>query len=440
MTRLTTNRANLMLMIVLTVGTGVYIDTKTFLISEETPNIPDSGSNWNRFGIIENSYLISNLYGETEYLYTSGWSNVRNISITKWHTSGRKIWEKTWNDTEFMSGFWVTDKYIVWSGFRGPSTDLGLNYICVLYKNGTITWERSWLSDSYYDILQDIWGDKESIFIGGITYRNECSSENEVILMKWNLANESLEWRQKWNTTVFNDNVKIWGDADYVYVTGDKDKKGFITKWTENGSLVWNQTVYFSSKNVYMGGCDDVWGDEEGLYTVHGEHRLKPYPMGCQIYLHAIIVCKWNKEGQQLWNHTTFFEHNYDDYYCSLGSLPLRISGNSLNIFALVLLRGDLTLYMFNKEGKLLWDPTHVTNEYRYRVISLWGHDKDLYIGIDCFLIKWKNVSFEPNIPLVIIFSSGGVVVVIVISWILIKSMKSMKKPKNEKITNFIAS
>jgi hypothetical protein len=151
-------------------------------------------------------------------------------------------------------------------------------------QNGSIIWSDLWLYDTFNNIVRDIWGDNESIFVATtkkITIFSPTYFQyNEMWVLKWAL-NGTFLGIYKFSLTAGDDESKvITGDSQYLYgfghSYGNSTSNYFLAPqlicWDKNTfEVLWNLTINdFSGygQGICLDGAGNVilYGLKEGEY------------------------------------------------------------------------------------------------------------------------------------------------------------------------------
>ncbi len=241
-------------------------------------------------------------------IYTCGNMNVSyfdtDIVLIKWNSTGDLIWNRTFNCGGIgeSRGIWCNETRVVVCG--SIYTDWGsvMPILVEWTANGDL-----WINHTYscfnMGTFEDVWGNDSVIFACGSTYNTsslimtlmdgdgylqdnrswgghgraiwgDASGiyvRGDMVLVKWD-RELNLLWNQTWRGSGGVEAQAIWGSGSDVYVcdlfrnwSANTDDM-VLTKWTANGTLLWNQTFGGSIGLYYEIGMG-VWGTGSAIYT-----------------------------------------------------------------------------------------------------------------------------------------------------------------------------
>ncbi len=166
---------------------------------------------------------------------------------------------------------------------------------------GTLIWNSTWYSEDEA-IGNSVWGDgKGNVYVCGDAY-NSSAYRYRLVLTKWN-ENGDLLWNRTWNNaTIFNSYGRgVAGDSTGIYTCGGLSLRGILLKWDAAGNINWSRSWGEGSIPDVTSG-NGIWCSSQGSI----------YVVGTRGELTDLILLKWNHVGNLMWSTT--WGGSYADY------------------------------------------------------------------------------------------------------------------------------
>jgi len=427
--------------------------------------IPQSSSLFDSYLKLEWNRTISDpnfggyFWGDDEYLYTSTTETyfpgyISYLRLIKWHSKGILIWTREWfiDGHEKATGMWGDNSFLYTCGVSISDANLTHNstyesLIVKWDKNGNPIWNKTWNS-GFEDVLHDIWGDDQFLYIIGTTTNSTIDQSWDVFEIPSKLGQQTnvslikmdfdgiIEWKKTWRGSryfslapqegeLFDSQLSrvsfdLWGDTNYVYYLENDELK--LMKWEKSGNLIWNMSSGLQKTFpdcYYYALC----GDSTSLYS-------------CGASENGSLITKINKEGYVIWNRTVdtlnwlVDIYNLEDYLYCTGSYYF---DNEL------WQRDDISIVKLDKEGYIVsnssWCPFPESSYYETEGTCVWANGNDVYIlaaeafphsGIySGYLLKWK---IAPPYFLYFGVPPVGIVAIGTILWLWIKPLHRFKR------------
>ena len=190
------------------------------------------------------------------------WTGSDNMHLVKYDSSGVKLWERTWGETEWDRGFGVTVDSSDNVYFVGDTESFGAgenDLIIVKYSSsGLQQWNRTWGGTSFdngYGVVVD---SSDCVFVGGST-RSYGAGDSDLLLVKYD-SSGILLWNRTWGGSNSERSYDVTTDSsDNVYLVGHTNSFGMgsndmiVVKYNNTGVQLWNRTWGGSGNDACMG-------------------------------------------------------------------------------------------------------------------------------------------------------------------------------------------
>jgi len=300
-----------------------------------------------------------------------------DVFLTKWNNTGGKEWTRQWGTINYDYGNAVAVDgagNVFVTGYTEGSLDgnasLGSDDVFLTKWNadGTKAWTRQWGSDKHeygHAVVVDSSG---AVFVAGRTLGSlpgETSKGGyDIFLTKWD-NDGVLVWNEQWGTASYDYGYGCAVDADgNIFVTGytegaldgNTNKGGddvFLTKWNAADTKAWTRQ-WGSTKHEYGHA---VVVDQAGDVYVVGR-TLGSIDLNISAGNYDIFVTKWDTTGAKLWTRqwgTGGIDYGYGGAIDAEGALFVTgyVTG-SLNGLAYAGAE-DVFLSKWDPEGTLFW-------------------------------------------------------------------------------------
>ena len=231
--------------------------------------------------------------------------------------------------------------------------------------DGELIWKKE-ISDDV-DFLS-----KDSIWQGGdfIYTVAKYGYPHYSVLSKWDSEGVLI-----WNSTLDRIwNPSIWGDDEYVYVSGEEENRDlYLSKiHPSNGSVIWDEVVDFVYFNVA-----GVWINDENIYVFGDDARDEN------------VLINFSKNGSIVWIEE--IEYGFYGFYSKSiwGNKDALFSATSFDYGGLP--RSVVTKWDF--DGSIVWHSNYTESDGEY-INSVWANDQELY-SFGTFERRWDPDSFS---------------------------------------------
>ena len=210
--------------------------------------------------------------GEGTNLFTIGYTNSfgagsTDVFLVRWNSTGSQLWNRTWGGSGGESGYslWLNESSLYATGytssFGAGSHDL---FLIKLDIDGNQIWNRTW-GGTDEEEGNSVWGEGDYLYSTG--YTGPYLGTKDLCLIKW-AANGTQMWNRTWGGSDTEKAYSLWGEGDYIYTTGYTKSFGlgnqeiFLIKWDSNGTQIWNRTW----GDIYSDLGYSIWGDGDYVY------------------------------------------------------------------------------------------------------------------------------------------------------------------------------
>jgi len=276
---------------------------------------------------------------------------------------------------------------IVGAGVFGDNHDLNqVDYPSLSSKKSpqSISTSKHWRA--YWggpddDYAEDVWVDEFAVYVCGTLGNN--TGTPKLILTKYNETTRGYpnqNWNRTWTNGTPTRGTSIWGNKTHIYTTAITSVALILIKWDTNGNQIWNTSWNLGG---YYGNIHSIWGIGDYLYA-------------CGIYTHDLLLIKWNAEGNEIWNKT-WGDTGWEEGFGIWGNEELYTCG-STSSYGVGL--NDSLLIKWDLDGDQLWNKTWGTVHVEY-FNSIFGYNSSVYAcgsqwdendaATDVLVTKWKS-------------------------------------------------
>jgi uncharacterized delta-60 repeat protein len=283
----------------------------------------------------------------------AGSSNIYNVLIAKYDTSGAIQWQRTLSSANDDRGLGIAvdgdgNVYII--GYTGSVADV---LIAKYDTSGTIQWQTT-LGGAYVDRGYGIAVDGDgNVYITGRT-RSSGAGDYDVLIAKYNTSG-TIQWQRTLGGASgdFGYGIAVDGDGN-VYITSQSASSGaggfdvLIAKYDTSGTIQWQRTLGGAAVNFGIGQGIAVDGD--GNVYVTGQYTSS----GAGDY--DVLIAKYNTSGTIQWQRT-LGSLNYDEGngIAVDGDGNVYITGSTLSSGAGGV---DVLIAKYNTSGTIQWQRT----------------------------------------------------------------------------------
>lgn len=265
----------------------------------------DGNEIWNRtWGLSYKDEWGSDVWGDSQFIFTVGQTEYKNLTIQKWDPEGNVLW-----NVNYTGGPGMEIGKSIWGVESGGGTDLYVTGYtssyrpdgdCILMKwhdDGTspsLIWNNTWngFGTSGSDDGNHIWANETDIYVLARSFSSGvCNTE----LISWDVPTGTILW----NTTFGNPAIGqypggIYVNGAFIFTGGFTTANDQMTlvKWWTNGTLIMNCS--WGGPGEDMGSS--LWGDGKYVYIGGETNSYLPYK--------DFLLTKWDFEGQLIWNLT----------------------------------------------------------------------------------------------------------------------------------------
>lgn len=297
-------------------------------------------------------------------VYVTGYNGTTNddVILIKYNHEGKQQWNTTWDNGNHELGYDVkfdSNGYIYVAGANGTG---GMNFDVLLLKfngSGKFEWKRTWnnwSSDGAWALEID---SEDNIYLTGESFR---TSSRAILLLKYNSSGYLL-----WNSTFDQPNDQYGRDIvldslNNIYVVGHTTPTSnvdlLVVKFDNFGNHIWNRT----------------WGGiyEDAGWAIALDSNDNVYATGFTTPsvipgIRDIIVVKYNKEGNLLWNRTWGTAENEEAYGIAIDSADKVYIGGLSGTITI-----NISLVKYDSTGNFIWHKNWVRNpSYKHYCKSL---------------------------------------------------------------------
>lgn len=233
-----------------------------------------------------------------------------DVILTKYNAKGEELWTQTYDEAGYNDA--AVDVYIDASqniylaGTTFNSANSGYQVLILKYSSsGTLLWDETYsYPGSLYNVATSITGDNNRIYVGGITYNLQTTSD--YLALSYSTSGSPL-WNYTWNNVSLDDGItKIYTSGNKLFLAGGSEISN--NKWIyaiinlnpTNGSYL--------SQNLSGGSSDgidritDIAKDATGnIYVTGGSANLNSgydfRTLKLDTYLNTVWSKTFNSSG-----------------------------------------------------------------------------------------------------------------------------------------------
>ena len=330
-----------------------------------------------------NVYVTGYTYGALDGNSNSGYMD---IFVTKYSPLGEKLWTQQWGTSNGDYGEGITSDssgnvYVTGTTNDPPEGESNSRYTDIFLTKYSTSGERLWTEQwgtSGYDYGAGITSDGSgNLYISGLTYGaldgNSYSGSGDIFVTKYSPSGEKL-WTKQWGTSGYDVGASITSDSSgNVYVTGHtggtldgNSNSGsadiFVTKYSPSGEKLWTKQWGTSGYDFGASITSDNSGNVYVTGATGGALDGNSHSGGRDIF-----VTKYSPSGEKLWTQqwgTSVTDYGYGITSDSSGNLYVTgdtsgaLDGNSYSG------DGDIFVTKYSSAGEKLWTEQWGTNSY----------------------------------------------------------------------------
>jgi hypothetical protein len=312
------------------------------------------------------------MLSEGDYIYVIGHTQSfgdgdSNVFLLKYDQDGELLWDVTWDNplTDVPEEFAIYEDSIIITGYILPHPD---NRELILWKydtDGMLIWNTTWGGVGWEERTSSDYGedvevlDGEIYVVGVTTHKASKSSEQDILLLKYD-ANGELLWQKQYGenqTYEWGHRLEILDDELYVASRrltfspdGDRLEELYLMKLDTEGNVLWNRTYDDINGNVGL-SVQNMIIEDDRIYVTGGVGNSGS---GSRLYL-----SKFDLNGELRWVHIL----NEENYNTRGGTAVvddhiLVMAGDRVNMRN----RGVI-VFDFDQEGNLLGNFTWGTSK-----------------------------------------------------------------------------
>ncbi len=298
-------------------------------------------------------------------IFTIGTSYLPGVTygvlLAKWNATAGLIWGKTINEAGSSFVHAVTaDSHFVY--LIGSTASLGGSDSLVLKVNqsGTVSWIQT-LDYGEYETARDVVVSED-----GSVYVLIAPTGPLPVLVKLG-SNESFIWDRIIDSPEFHSSRQLSISTDgSVYTLTSQ----YLSKWDENGNVIWNIEGSFHSISPSPDGSIYCWTHRETVFVVTGDSHsiLKDSAILMDFYWN---ISKWSRDGDELITRRLIVQNDTEILSTTVVDLVVSPEGDVYSLLSV-----DEQPYIIMKLNASLdsipeWSPVLNGIETAYRINSI---------------------------------------------------------------------